>query len=143
VSDSPIGVVTFTALGREWRLKYGHRQRFAAEQLFGCGFLGCVLKVFPGVPSEAILGGNAAAIDAHISIENMGIGALAMLFACGLIDDPDEEQVDAIAEELGWARVLELVMAGINGGTPVAREKAPGEDARGKAPPKRKPTRKR
>jgi hypothetical protein len=132
MSASPLGKVTFQALGRDWALKYGFRQRYAAEQAFGCGFIGAFLKVFPGIPAEAILGGDAEAINRVVGVENMAPGALAMLFACGLDGGPDDDTVDELVLDLGFGRVIELITQAIAASMPPVKA-GPGEP--GKARP--------
>lgn len=133
---SPLGKVEFEALGRTWTLKYGHRQKFKAEQLFGCGFIGVVLRMFPGVPQEAILSGDGEALKIEVGVENLAIGAMAMLFGCGLLEEADDDTIDAIVGELGIGVALDLVQRAIAASGPAPRNNAPGEAGAGKAPPK-------
>lgn len=133
MTPSPLAKVEFEALGRGWTLKYGFRQRYAAEQAFGCGFIGAFLKVFPGIPADAILGGDAAAINRVVGVENMAPGALALLFACGLDGAPDDDTVDALVAELGFGGVIELITQAVAASMPPAKADDAGNGAAAKA----------
>jgi hypothetical protein len=140
---SPIGSVPFTALGREWTLRFGARQKFAVEQMFGCGFYGALLQVFPGVPREAIMGGQAASLAIELTPESIGMGALGMMLSAGILEQPGDDEVEAILAELGIQRQMELLMAAMAAGQPAATPGADAGNGEGASPPSQIPTKER
>ena len=123
-TTSPISSVPFKALGHNWTLKFGQRQRFRIEREFGIGWGGAIMDTFAGLTPELIEEGAPPAIQAAIKPEDVKMGAIVMLFACCLLEQPDDDMVDALVEELGYARVCELIGAAITEGNP--KQDAPG-----------------
>lgn len=127
---SPLGSIPFDALGRRFHLKFGNAARFRVEQVFRTGFAAAVLQTFPTITREAVLAGDQEAVQAAISDPlEMRFASIAMLFTCGISEQPGEEEADAIVEELGYPRVAELIGEAFAASAP-----AGGKDAAANAP---------
>lgn len=130
MAHSPLGLVPFTALGRPWHLKFGNRARWKAEQLFGTGFAAIVLDCFPDMTATALADDSAEGMAlAMARLGSVKIGGMAMLFGCGIVESPDEDTVDEITEELGPARLAELLAEAFTGSAPKVTEKDAGAQA--------------
>lgn len=130
MAHSPLGLVPFTAQGQQWHLKFGNRARWKAEQLFGTGFAAIVLDCFPDMSSTALADDSPESMAlAMARLGSIKIGSMAMLFGCGIVEAPGEDMVDEITEELGPARVAELLAEAFTGAAPRAAEKDAGAQA--------------
>ena len=109
MSGSPLSKVSFRACGRSWTLKLGQRQRFRIEQEFGIGFGGAFLKTFPGVTEAAVESDDIESVTAAMVLEDVMLGSIVMFFACCILEQPDDDMVDLIVEDLGYQAVINLI----------------------------------
>lgn len=139
MADSPIGRIEFTALNRDWCLKFGTRARFRVEQVFNTGFAAAVIDCFPDITPDVIAKDSPEALaGAMTNLARIKIGSLAVLFECGLTERVDEDTLDAITEELGTGRMVDLLAAAFSGSAPTKAKDAAADAAPGEAKPKRR-----
>ncbi len=138
MTTSPISSVVFPALGRNWTLKFGQRQRFRIEREFGIGWGAAVMDTFAGLTPQLVADGDQEAIMAAIKPADIKMGAIVMLFACCILEQPGDDTIDAMVEEMGYSRVCELIGAAMTEGTPkiegAAADAAAGEASPGAIP---------
>lgn len=106
---SPIGSVRFEALGRAYTLKFGNRQRFRIEQEFGKGFAGVFLDTFPGVTAEMVASGDARSVAEAMRPQDIKLASIVVLFGCAIVDPVDDDDIDAMVEELGYEQITKLM----------------------------------
>lgn len=135
MGGSPIGRVRFAALGGDWTLKFGMRQRFRIEQEFGIGFAAAVVNTFPSITPDAVDAGDLDAVRRAIKPEDVMLGSISMMFGCCLVERVTDDQVDAMIEELGYPHLCELLGEALTASLPekgAAAEAAVGEAKAGK-----------
>ena len=126
---SPIGSVQFEALGRDWTIKYGNRQRFRIEQEFGKGFAGVFLDTFPGVTPEIVASGDASAVAAAMRPQDIKLASIAVMFGCGIVEPVTDDEIDGMVDELGYETITRLMGDAVAASSPqgAASDAAAGE----------------
>ena len=132
MAHSPLGRVPFTALDRNWTLKFGNAARFRVEQEFQTGFARAVLDCFPNITTAAIEDGTEAALAAAMADPlGLRLASIAMMFKCGIAEPIDDDSFDDMVDELGYSQITELMAAAFAASNPPATKDAAADAATG------------